>query len=124
MASPRDPEAEVVRRNLLHYRTKAALTQEEASQISGVSVDSIRRYEAGKMGASASSLRALAKIYGCRMEDFYDEAQPAPDLANRPVIYLRTLPGVQLEPDVIADLEKLVEKANVMARTKKKMTKK
>lgn len=123
MASPRDSESETVRKNLNHYRLRAGLTQEEASQISGVAVDSIRRYEGGKMGASAASLRAIAKVYGCRMEDFYDPARPEPDLTNRPVIFLRTLPGVTIDHGVMGELEKLVEKANALARTKKRPAK-
>lgn len=121
MASPRDPEAETVRKNLAHYRALTGLTQEDASQLSGVSVDMIRRYESGKSGASASALRSLAKIYGCKMEDFYaPKDPPPPDLANRPVIYFRTLPGVTLDPEVMSRVEKLLEEANAMARTKRK----
>ena len=43
---------------------KAGITQEEASERSGIHYRSYRRYESGEREPSASSLSALADLFG------------------------------------------------------------
>lgn len=119
MTRTRDPKNEITRRNLRAFREFAGLTQEEASRISGVSVDNLRRYENGKVGAPGSAVRMLAPVYGHTMEDFYLEDPPPANLAARDGIHLWFVPGVEVDEKLRDHLMSEIRKANEMTRTKK-----
>ncbi len=54
----------ILSERLLALRKKAEITQEEASERSGIHYRSYRRYESGEREPSASSLGALADLFG------------------------------------------------------------
>lgn len=120
MAKTRDPEVEIVRKNLVEFRKRAGLTQDDAAQFSGVPVDNLRRYERGDSGVSADALRKLAVIYGHAMDHFYMEKPPAPDLAGRPAIHLKALPGQDLDEAEYKRIQGIVERANREMASKRK----
>ena len=54
----------ILSERLLALRKKAGITQEEASERSGIHYRSYRRYESGEWEPSASTLGVLADLYG------------------------------------------------------------
>lgn len=120
MAKAVDPEAEIVRKNLLAFREEAKLSQAEAADLSGVALDNLRRYESGAVVTIPSNvLRQLAQAYGHAMEDFYVEDPPPAKLADAPVFFLRTRPGADVDADVYAEIKTAIENANKKVRGKK-----
>lgn len=124
MARTRDPQNDLIRRNLCEFRKGAKLTTEQAAQLSGVSIDNLRRYESGKSGVPADVIRRLAPIYGHTMEDFFLESPPAPNLSARPHFHLSVLPGVDVDRAQYEKLKAIVDKANSETRPHKSPPKK
>jgi transcriptional regulator with XRE-family HTH domain len=113
MANPREPDYEIVRRNLRRFREEAEFSQAEAAEFSGVPIDNLRRYESGKTEkVPATVLAELGHIYGHRMEDFFESDPPKAKLDQRPTFALRTRPGAKVDAKVLKMLEDLIEKAN------------
>ena len=54
----------ILSERLFALRKKAGITQEEASERSGIHYRSYRRYESGEREPSASTLGVLADLYG------------------------------------------------------------
>jgi transcriptional regulator with XRE-family HTH domain len=120
MAKTRDPSNDLVAKNLKAFRAESGLTTEQAAQMSGVSVDNLRRYERGDSGVPADALRALAAIYGHAMDDFYVEKPPKADLAGRPQFRLQTMPGMNISAKHHKELQDHIDKANAEIRSRKK----
>ncbi len=121
MAAPKDPNDEIFRRNLVGFRDDANLSQADAAELSGVAIDNLRRYESGKTAKVPSDvLSKLAKVYGHTVEDFYLPNPPKAKLEERPVFFLRTLPGAKIDQKVFAELLAVIEKANRDTRKTKK----
>ena len=58
--------------NLIREHREAIIpkmTQMQLAEIIGVSVDSIRRYEAGMREPRSSELKKMSEIFGCTIDD-------------------------------------------------------
>jgi transcriptional regulator with XRE-family HTH domain len=120
VAKTRDPMNEIVRRNLKRFREEAGLTTEKVAAFTGISIDSLRRYESGGSGVSYDVLAKLADVYGHSLDDFRMENPPKADLKHRPGIAFMQLEGVDVDPDLLAKIQKLVDEANRTTRGEKK----
>jgi transcriptional regulator with XRE-family HTH domain len=120
VAKTRDPMNEIVRKNLRRFREEAKLTAEKVAAFAGISIDSLRRYEAGGSGVPYDVLAKLADIYGHSLDDFRLENPPRADLKRRPAIALMQLEGVEVDPELLAKIQKLVDEANRDTRGEKK----
>jgi transcriptional regulator with XRE-family HTH domain len=112
---------DTIRENLVRFRKEASLSQAAAAEAAGISIDNLRRYESGKTDKVPSDvLAALAPVYGHAQEDFSNPSPPKAKLADRPVFFLRTRPGVEIDEKVYADLLKVIDDANRTATGKRK----
>jgi len=111
-----DPQEEILIKNLRRFREEAGLTQDEAALASGVPIDNIRRYENGGSVPGTLPLRSLAEVYGHSMDDFFLDKPPAANLSNRPMFLLRTMPGVEVNPELLAQVKAVLDKVNSEAR--------
>lgn len=113
---------DIVRTNLQKFRDDAGLTSEEASRLSGVNIDSLRRYESGRSGVPAEVLFRLARIYGRQMEDFYNESPPKADPVNLPMFHAwaRTDAMDDYAEKKYREIQELIEKANADVRSHKR----
>lgn len=115
-----DPVAETIRVNLVKFREEAGLSQADAANESGVPVDNLRRYERGGAGVDALVLKLLADAYGHQVDDFYMENPPPAKLDERPVFFLRTRGGIEVDEAVYRDLVEQVQAANQRLRESKR----
>lgn len=116
-----DPNDVICRRNMISFREDAKLSQADAAELSGVALDNLRRYESGKTATVPGHVVAeLAKIYGHSMEDFYSPNPPKAKLEERPVFFLRTRPGAEIDQKTYGELLAVIEKANRESRGKRK----
>lgn len=53
-------------------RLKAQLTQEQASERLDISLRSLQAYEEGECSPSFENAVKMAKLYGCKLDDFID----------------------------------------------------
>lgn len=121
VAKAPDPMDETVKQNLVKFREEAGLTQAEAAELSGVPVDSLRRYEnGGTRNVPGTSLAALAKTYGHSVDDFFMDAPPPARLDEAPTIFLRTRPGVDIPVDKLRALQEQVDRINRELRHRRK----
>jgi transcriptional regulator with XRE-family HTH domain len=104
---------ELIRRNLVEFREEARLNQGQASDLTGISLDNLRRYESGKSGVPANLLRKFADAYGHATDDFFLAEPPPANLDDRPVFWIRALPGVEVDPAIYAELAAAVTEANM-----------
>lgn len=119
MAKPEDPDDVICRRNLVAFRDEAGMSQADAAEVAGVALDNLRRYENGKTSTVPGAVIAkLARAYGHAAEDFYSPHPPKAKLEERPVFFLRTRPGAEIDQATYAHLLDVIEEAN-KARGKK-----
>src|SRR5262245_51758376 len=120
MAKVLDPQEELTRTNMTLFREEANLSQAEASELSGVPLDNLRRYENGTTSTIPFPvIAALAKVYGHAMEDFAMKDPPPAKLDEQPVFFLRTRPGVKVDPKLVQDLQRHIDEANKTAHKKR-----
>lgn len=120
-AKPPDPLDEVVRGNLKKFREEADISQAESAELAGIPIDNLRRYENGVTGTVPGTvLRQLAKVYGHAVDDFFEKSPPPARLEDRPVFFLRTRPGVEVDFETHARLQEIIDKANREVRTRRK----
>lgn len=123
MAKSKDlnPQDEIVRANMIKFRNEADLSQADAADASGVPIDALRRYETGQTASVPGTvIAALGKIYGHSMDDFMSKTPPTANLADRPVFFLRTLPGASVDRDTLEKLQDMIDKANAQRSKKEK----
>ena len=120
MAKRLEPIAETIRVNLVKFREEAGLSQADAANESGVPVDNLRRYERGGAGVDALVLKQLADAYGHQVDDFYSPDPPPAKLEERPVFFLRTRGGVEIDEEIYRQLLEQVQVANQRQRDLKK----
>lgn len=121
MAKTEDPDDVICRRNLLAFREEADMSQADAAEAAGVALDNLRRYENGTTATVPGPVIAkLAKVYGHAAEDFYMPHPPKAKLEERPVFFLRTRPGAEIDEKTYAELLDVIDKANRESRTKRK----
>lgn len=110
---------DTVIKNLKQFRITAGLTSDQVAQVTGVSVDNLRRYENGGSTVPADVLHRLAGIYGHTVDDFFEASPPPPNLSTRPQFHLRTLPGVEIDEKKYKELQDLINKANADVRPRR-----
>ncbi len=115
---PRDPDDEIIRRNLEKFRVEAGYSQAQISEMSGVPVANYARYERGENAVPAKALMAIADAYGRSTDDFRSP-NPGPPKAEPPTFTLRARPGVDVDQEVYERLVAEVERANREVRGKK-----
>lgn len=124
MPKPPDPKDEIFRRNLKRFREEAEISQSAAAELAGIPVYNLTRYESGATASvPVAVLRELAKAYGHTMDDFFEADPPPARLAERPVWFLRTLPGVDVDHEYREwdkRIRDIIDKANRDVRGKKK----
>lgn len=64
-------------RNIECLRRKAGLTQKEVSQAVGVTQGSVSQWENGASFPRADKLPLLATIFGCTIDELYDDVRAA-----------------------------------------------
>jgi DNA-binding XRE family transcriptional regulator len=62
---------------MIAARERAGHTRETAGTGAGVTASAIQAYELGRSDPSARVLLALARLYGCSVEDLCRHADPA-----------------------------------------------
>jgi transcriptional regulator with XRE-family HTH domain len=121
MTKTRDPQGELFRRNLIAFRSEAGLSQTNLADLSGIGIDSIRKYEAGTNSLSATAIATLAKVLGRSPGDFYAEHPPKRGEGQAPPVYfLRTLPGAEIDEEVDREIRKQLDLANERMMKKRK----
>jgi len=121
MAKAPDPLDEIVRMNLKRFRDEASLSQAEAAELTGVPIDNLRRYENGITGTVPGTvLRQLAPAYGHAVDDFFEATPPPARLEERPVFFLRTRPGIEVDVETHRKLQAIIDKANQDVRSRRK----
>lgn len=121
MARTRDPMNDVVTKNLQAFRIEAGFTSEEASRMSGVNIDSLRRYESGRSSPPGDVIRKLARIYGRTMDDFYEEHPPKADPTALPVFHAWARKDAldEFAEKKYREIQQIIEKANADIREHK-----
>lgn len=52
------------------FRSRTKLTQYKVSQLAGISLDTYRDYEQGRVTPSVERLFMIADVLGCKLDDF------------------------------------------------------
>lgn len=68
---------------------------------------------------NAAALHALGEIYGHKMDDFYLDDPPPPDLSTRDAIQWSRLPGVKIPEEIANDVQRKIDEANALIRDAK-----
>lgn len=118
VAKAKDPDEEIIRRNLEKFREEAGYSQAQIADLAQVPVANYARYERGENSVPAKVLKALADAYGRATDDFHD-ANPGPPKSEPPTFSLRARPGVEIDQAVYERLLAEVERANKEVRGKK-----
>lgn len=117
---PADPRDELVRTNLVNFRTEAGLSQAELGDLSGVPVDAIRRYEGGVTATiPGTALSEFARVFGRSIDDFFATNPPKAKPQEAPVLFLRSRPGAEIDMDLYKKIQEMVDEANAKMRGKK-----
>lgn len=119
MGKTRDLQEETILNNLKRFREEVELSQAQAADLSGVPLDNLRRYEKGDSGVPATVLKQLADVYGHKVDDFYRDDPPKADRAEVPAYFLRTFPGMELDPDLHRKVLRFISEVNAEARSRK-----
>ena len=124
--STQDKElAERARGNLERFREQLGWSAAALAERAGIPLDTYRQLEKGlRRLTNASVLRDLARATGQRMEDFYAEDPPNPDLARIPCFSLQVLPGEEVDSDILRDLQRAVADAEDKHRKRRGTIKK
>jgi len=116
-----DPLDAIVRANLKRFREAIEMNQRAAADLAGLPVENLRRYENGKTATVPGPvLRELGKIYGHAMDDFFERDPPVANLDERPVFFLRTRPGIEVDREMHGKLQDIIDKANRDLRTRRR----
>lgn len=62
--------------NLKERRASAGLTQDAVASALNIQRTTVSMWESGKSSPTADRLPALAKLYGCTIDDLFDQKQP------------------------------------------------
>jgi hypothetical protein len=86
------------------------LTAQDLYDITGLGVDAIRQYDAGKRRAESDSLALLSKAFGRPMEDFMDPAPPPPNPRRMKNYFVRTKVVGDAPPGLEEEIAKVLER--------------
>lgn len=64
-------DKEAQRLNMVAYRTRKGLTQEDVAQLLNVSRDTVIRWENECDRVNVATLEKLSRLYGCSVADFF-----------------------------------------------------
>lgn len=103
---------ELIRRNLERFREELGLSQIELARLSGVSLNSLRRYERGETMPQLDALVLLAPALGRDVTDFHLEEPPPPKEHLRPAFVLSVRGDAEVPPDMYERLAATVEDFN------------
>lgn len=103
MSALRDDLGETIQENVRRFRKESGLTQQRLADEAGVSVDAVRKWEAGRGVPDRESITKLAAVFGRKMDDFNMKDPPPPAERKAPVFSLKVAEGA---PD---ELRKLAE---------------
>lgn len=96
------------------------MSQPEAATAAAIVVDKLRRWETGAtIDVPHADLVRLGEVYGHTAEHFRMESPPPADLAARPQIFLRTLPGTAVPAELLAEIQRVIDNANDKLRDPK-----
>lgn len=120
MTKPEDLDDVICRRNMVTFREEANMSQADAAELAGVPLDNLRRYESGKTSTVPGPVIArLADVYGHAAADFYNPSPPKAKLEERPVFFLRTRPGADVDEKMYSELLETIARVNREMRTKR-----
>lgn len=118
--APLDPDDDVVRINLAKFRDECGLSRAQLADLSGIPEKNILRYENGETGMPASAVSAFAHVFGRDPGDFYKKQPPAaPRAEDRPKLFLKQWPGVDVPREILDDVRAYLARANEKLRGKK-----
>jgi transcriptional regulator with XRE-family HTH domain len=119
MTTPK-PDKDVIRENLAKFRAECELSRADLAALSGIPEKNIVRGELGETGISSSALIAFAHVFGRDPGDFYKaDPPPAPKAEDRPKLFLRQWPGVDVPREILDDVRLALSRANEKLRGKK-----
>lgn len=118
VAKARDPDEEIIRRNLVKFREEAGYSQAQISDMAQIPVANYARYERGENSVPATALRSLAAAYGRSTDDFH-EPNPGAPKQEPPTFSLRARPGAEVDQAIYERLLAEVDRANRELRGKK-----
>jgi len=101
------------------------MSQEQASDLSGIPVANISRYERGESGVPADVLAQLAPVYGHDPGDFFKKDPPPRKVANVDMVFLKMHPDVEDLPEdavneILKPVRRAIENASTQIRDLKK----
>ena len=70
--------------NILYYRKRAKLSQEELAGKVGVSRQAVSKWELGEATPEVEKLVALAQVFGVTTDELLRQTPPAPDSSPKP----------------------------------------
>ena len=91
---------------LRFHRHRAGLSQTQVAAATGWSLSAISMYEQGHRQAGYAKLRRLAELYGCTVDDFFNDA-PEPAAARLQQLEAR-----------VAELERLLDRPAARPRAR------
>ena len=91
---------------LRFHRHRAGLSQTQVAAATGWSLSAISMYEQGNRQAGYAKLLRLAELYGCTVDDFFNDA-PEPATARLQQLEAR-----------VAELERLLDRSPARARAR------
>jgi len=97
--------------NMVKFREARGMSQSDASRFAGVDKSNLYLAEKDKTTPSNDNLAALARIYGHRLDDFYEKKPPPMDPSLVPAFVLLE-PGVDIDPGMLAKARAFIEKLN------------
>lgn len=114
---PLDPTQEIIRKNMAMFRKQTKMSQADVSNLSGVRLANLQRYEKGKTTTIPFHvIEALAHVYGRGLEDFSNPVPPAPPrLEDMPIFTLQARPGSKYDQETFHMMKRW------MAQTEKDM---
>lgn len=121
MSKAADPQQEILLANLKRFREEAGYNQQEAATAADIPIDSLRKYEKGENEPSVFQLERLAKAYGHALQDFFMEQPPPAKLDERPAFLFRTMPGVEVDAELVAEARKFIDDLNKKQREIREM---
>jgi transcriptional regulator with XRE-family HTH domain len=86
--------------NLSHLRDRLGLTLEQMAGRLPYSVSMLSRWENGKSNIPSGNLPALAKAYGCRVQDIFSDDGPPAAIEARPFV-----PSEAVLRDLLKDVQ-------------------
>lgn len=116
---PLDPTEQRIIDNLQRFMKEVPYSQNQIADMSGIPQTNLGRYARGESPPPASTLEALAAVFGRSISDFYSlNPPPPPPLENATPVFFRSRPGLDLTREDQQDIQDAI--AKIHARHAKK----